>query len=255
MKPMWTVLLLAGALPAAAAEPPDAAAALTGLLRVFLAGVDSLAVHDAFWADDLIYTGSSGRRIGKEDILREMREAPPPSPGDPVTTYGAEEIRIREYGNTAVMAFRLVATTTQRDGRVDVLNFFNTGTFVRRDGAWKAVAWQATRIPLTEAEAETTLAAAHASFREALRGSDARAVGTLLDDRFAWTRGADVMSGKERFMHVVDSGALNVAALAAEEGTASVYGETGVVRGPAYTLVFAREGGAWKAVALHTYAP
>ena len=27
------------------------------------------------------------------------------------------------------------------------LNYFNTGTFLRRDGLWQVVAWQATRIP------------------------------------------------------------------------------------------------------------
>jgi hypothetical protein len=28
-----------------------------------------------------------------------------------------------------------------------VANYFNTGTFVKRDNKWQAVAWQATKIP------------------------------------------------------------------------------------------------------------
>jgi hypothetical protein len=27
------------------------------------------------------------------------------------------------------------------------MEYFNTGTFRKRDGEWRAVAWQATRIP------------------------------------------------------------------------------------------------------------
>jgi len=30
-----------------------------------------------------------------------------------------------------------------------VLTYFNTGTFLRRNGAWQVVAWQATAIPVT----------------------------------------------------------------------------------------------------------
>ena len=43
---------------------PDAAA-LTSLLKEFLDGAsrNDAAMHDRFWAEDLIYTGSSGRRI------------------------------------------------------------------------------------------------------------------------------------------------------------------------------------------------
>ena len=47
---------------------PDAPE-LTKLLHEFLAGAsrDDAAMHDRFWAEDLIYTGSSGRRIGKDE--------------------------------------------------------------------------------------------------------------------------------------------------------------------------------------------
>src|SRR5215813_1397120 len=97
---------------------PDSAE-LTRLLKEFLAGAsrNDAAVHDRFWADDLIYTGSSGRRIGKQDIMRDTRSAPARKPGDPATTYSAEDIRIQQYGTTAIVAFRLIGTT-ERDGQV-----------------------------------------------------------------------------------------------------------------------------------------
>lgn len=141
-------LLLA---PAVHAKPAPDAAALRALLDEFLAGasVNDAAVHDRFWAEDLIYTGSGGRRVGKADILKDVRSAPPPNPGDPKTAYAAEDVRIQQYGTTAVVAFRLVATTVQGDS-TEVLRFLNSGTFLKRGGRWQVVNWQATRLPKAE---------------------------------------------------------------------------------------------------------
>lgn len=140
-----TMLLFAGLLPAA--EAPDAPE-LTKLLRDFLAGAgkNDAAMHERFWADDLIYTGSVGRRLGKAEIMRDVREEGPPKPTDEVTVYSAEDIRIQQYGDTAVVAFRLVATTAKKETK-EVNNYLNTGTFVKRNGQWQAVAWQATVLP------------------------------------------------------------------------------------------------------------
>lgn len=133
--------------PAAAAAP--AAPELTKLLLVFLegAGRNDAATHDRFWADDLIYTGSSGRRIGKSDILSDVRSAPAPKPDDPRTVYGAEDIRIQQYGDAALVAFRLTATTvgTVPGDSTHVAKYLNSGFFIRRKGEWRAVGWQATK--------------------------------------------------------------------------------------------------------------
>ena len=141
---------LAAIAPVLAAEPSPAPAAaeLRRLLDEFLAGasLSDAAIHDRFWAEDLVYTGSSGRRVGKADILKDVRSTPAARPEDPRTVFSAEDVRIRQYGDTAVVAFRLVGTTTQ-DGKTERAAYFNTGTFVRRDGRWQAVAWQATKIP------------------------------------------------------------------------------------------------------------
>lgn len=149
------MLALAIALLAAAvsAQPAPEAEALTRLLRKFLAGasVNDSTVHREFWADDLIYTGSSGRRVSKADILRDVRAGGPPKPGDPSTVFTAEDIRIQQYGTTAIVAFRLVGTT-QDSGRVTVANYLNSGTFLKRSGRWQVVNWQATRMPAPEAD-------------------------------------------------------------------------------------------------------
>src|SRR5262244_3276936 len=133
------VLLLLLAFSLHAQTAPDSAE-LTKLLKEFLAGAsrNDAAMHDRFWAEDLIYTGSSGRRIGKADIMRDVRSAPAPKPDDPKTVYTAEDVRIQQYGDTAVVAFRLVGTTT-RGSATEVAKFLNTGTFLKRGGKWQAV--------------------------------------------------------------------------------------------------------------------
>src|SRR5262249_47102024 len=70
---------------------PDAAE-LTRLLRQFLEGAskNDLATHQRFWADDLIYTSSAGKRLGKADIIREVTQEGPAKPGDETTDFTAE---------------------------------------------------------------------------------------------------------------------------------------------------------------------
>lgn len=143
------------------AQSSRTVAELTALLNEFLAGAgrNDAAVHDRFWAEDLIYTRSAGARITKEELMKGVRNAPAPKPTDPVTVYSAEDVQIRVYGSTAVVAFRLVGNTTRADGSKDVSNHLNTGTFVRRKGRWQAVAWQATTVPKpvnADAEASAT---------------------------------------------------------------------------------------------------
>lgn len=149
---------------AAAPAQPAAAPELTALLKQFLAGAsrNDAAVHERFWADDLVYTRAAGQRLGKAEILRDVatataahsamatgapaRSATAPKAGEPATTYAAEDVRIQQYGDTAIVAFRLVGTTvTGATAAVDT--YLDTGTFVKRDGRWQAVAWQATRVP------------------------------------------------------------------------------------------------------------
>ena len=79
--------------------------------------------------------------------MKGVRSAPPRKEGDPVTVYTAEDIRIQQYGNAAIVAFKLVSSTTKADGTKTVGNNLNTGTFIKRNGKWQVVAWQSTVVP------------------------------------------------------------------------------------------------------------
>lgn len=134
-------LFLSTAVPAAS----DDQAELARLLEAFLDGasVNDAAVHDRFWADDLIYTSSDGQRFGKAEIMASLAEAgsagqeEPPQPPQ----YSARDVAIRVFGDSAVVTFRLMAS---RDGEI-VDEYLNTGVFRKRAPGWRAVAWQATR--------------------------------------------------------------------------------------------------------------
>ena len=145
-----TVLSLLTLAPLLSAQTAPDAAELTKLLQDFLAGAskNDIAMHDRFWADELVYTSALGRRKGKADIMRELRDETKttPKPEEGTAVYSSEDIRIQQYGDTAVVAFRLVATT-DKAGTKTVANYFNTGTFLKRNGKWQVIAWQATALP------------------------------------------------------------------------------------------------------------
>jgi len=143
-----TALIVTLFLSASAAAQQNAADAdeLRRLLTYFLDGAsrNDIAVHERFWGDELVYTRSAGVRTDKAEILADLRKGSDPS--EPPTTYAAEDIRIQQFGDTAIVAFRLVGKVG--GDRPETLNFLNTGTFLKRKGEWRAIAWQATRMPI-----------------------------------------------------------------------------------------------------------
>ena len=123
---------------------------LTAMLQEFLAASSEAAAHASFWAEDLVYTSSAGLRFGKADIMASFAgpaAEEEPSDAAPAMVYAGENVDIRLYGDTAIVAFKLVGTPTDESANGDVLYYFNTGTFLRRDGVWQVIAWQATKIP------------------------------------------------------------------------------------------------------------
>lgn len=123
---------------------------LTVMLQEFLAASSEEAAHASFWAEDLVYTSSAGLRFGKADIMAGFDSSAgneEPADSAPPMVYSGEDVDIRIYGDTAIVAFKLVGTPAYKSTDADVLYYFNTGTFLKRDGIWQVIAWQATKIP------------------------------------------------------------------------------------------------------------
>ncbi len=109
------------------------------LVRNFLQNVpkNDPKVFQEFFADDVIYTRSAGVTVNKAEILKNIGVR---ATNEPEATYDADDVTVHPYGNMAVINFRLI----QHNGAQT--NYFrNTGTFLKRNGKWQAVAWQATK--------------------------------------------------------------------------------------------------------------
>ena len=77
---------------------------LTAMLQNFLANADKAAAHENFWADDLVYSSSSGLRFGKADIMQGFEGADEEPAGPPPIVYSGEDVDVRLYGDTAAQA-------------------------------------------------------------------------------------------------------------------------------------------------------
>ena len=117
---LFVLLLIPAARPQAApAQSPAASATtreLTAMLNQFLqdAAHNNAAGFDAFFADDVIYTHSTGSVSTKAEIMKSVSSARPATPSS--ATFSAEDVTVHEYGDTAVVAFRLVSRTDRGAG-------------------------------------------------------------------------------------------------------------------------------------------
>lgn len=114
---------------------------LEQMLHTFMDGAsknDSL-IHANFWAEDLIYTSSNGTRFGKKKIMNSFNSNQETKIESPSTKYTAEEIIIQQYENTAIVAFKMKAVSDST-----IQYYLNSGTFLKRNGKWQVVNWQAT---------------------------------------------------------------------------------------------------------------
>lgn len=252
MKKLASVTLLFLLATTLTAQTASDAAELTKLLNDFLAGAsrNDVAIHERFWADDLIYTRSAGRRVNKAEVMHDVRTAPAPKPTDLKTVYTAEDIRIQQYGDTAVVAFRLVATT-ENGGTKAVANLLNSGTFVKREGKWQVVNWQSTRMPRTEAESKSEVTVASAALHEAILSGDIDKLTALTDQTFVWTHGS-IQTTRRQLFDDLRAKKVKYEKPDPAKVSISVYGDTAIVRGDSYTLTFINQLGVWRAVSLHT---
>jgi hypothetical protein len=147
------LLILIMSLPASSGRPRKEPAGgnteqkLKAMLTEFLnaANTGDKAVFKRFFAEDAIYTSSKAVVLHKADIMKSLDEPAPP--GAAKTTYGHTDAVVRSFGdNLAIVNFQLNRYTV-KDNQTQECHFRNTGTFLRRNKQWQAIAWQSTLIP------------------------------------------------------------------------------------------------------------
>jgi len=119
--------------------------ATTKTVEGFLYGasINDHKVHDNFWAEELTYTSSTGSRFGKEHLMSGVESSKTKDPEDVEVWYGAEDIEVKQFGDTVVFNFTL---TAEEEGKVTKY-YYNTGVLIERNGRWQAVNWNATEVP------------------------------------------------------------------------------------------------------------
>lgn len=124
--------------------PAPARQELIALVQDFLKNVpdNKRQTFDRFFADDVIYTRGTGQVVTKKEILADTGNSTVPRAN---ATFTGEDFNVHQYGELAVVNFKLVMHATDNDKPV-TRSFRNTGTFMKRNGQWQAVAWQATPI-------------------------------------------------------------------------------------------------------------
>ncbi|HEV7553479.1 MAG TPA: nuclear transport factor 2 family protein [Candidatus Angelobacter sp.] len=132
-----------------AAQQDAATQQVTQLVRDFLANVpkNDPKIFQEFFADDVIYTRAVGVTVAKADILKNIDAR---AAADPQAKFEADDFTVHPYGEMAVVNFRLIAHNAE-NGQPTTVYYRNTGTFLKRNGKWQAVAWQATKVPDTPA--------------------------------------------------------------------------------------------------------
>jgi len=121
---------------------------LIALIQQFLSdasGNDPAGYH-RFFGDDILYTRGTGEVVMKKDMDLPAGKVWPIGFLSTVK-YEGDDFRVHQYGDMAIVNFRLFMRASEND-QPTTRTFRNTGTFIKRDGQWQAIAWQAT--PITE---------------------------------------------------------------------------------------------------------
>lgn len=136
----FALVLLAGT--GAPPPPPLQAADSVELARLEAVWNDAHVRGDTvalagLWSDDLVLTVPEMPVMGKADVLRFWR-----SGRSRITAFDTSDLRVRVYGDAAVVTGRL-RRERNFNGRLLADDWRFTKTYVRRQGRWVVVAYQA----------------------------------------------------------------------------------------------------------------
>jgi ketosteroid isomerase-like protein len=104
-----------------------------------------VAVLDALYAEDIIFTGVTGALCDKNAVMDEARrglaarQAATSPEAMAVVAYDKDEIRAVRHGDTAVASFRF-GVTIRGDGKEVVRRYRTTNVWLKRADRWQVVA-------------------------------------------------------------------------------------------------------------------
>jgi ketosteroid isomerase-like protein len=102
--------------------------------------VNDIPTLDRLWADDHTFTNPLGVVQTKAERIAEMR-----SGARTLSSFNVEDIQVRVYGNTAVVTSRATIKGQLRGSELST-QARGIDVYVKKEGRWRLVAAQATRI-------------------------------------------------------------------------------------------------------------
>ncbi len=113
---------------------------------------EAIKTKDKVWfertfADEYTAINSRGKMFNKTEDMADVL-----SNTDTITSDELSDMKVRVYGDTAVVTGRLHLVGKDKNGNFD-RNYIFTDTFVKRDGRWQVISTQATLVaPMTTAK-------------------------------------------------------------------------------------------------------
>jgi len=100
-----------------------------------------MALLDEILCESLVYTHSTARIDSKSSIMDEMRSG--------MTVYREvvpSDVTSRDLGDAVVLT-GVAQMSVERDGTLNNFTARFTDVYQKREGVWRMVAWQSTKIP------------------------------------------------------------------------------------------------------------
>lgn len=95
---------------------------------------------EQYLADNYISTHSNGEVTTKAQSLENLQVQPSGN------TWDIEDVRVKDYGNTAVESFKIIFTFEGNNQNVTTMNRY-TSIFMKQGGQWKIIALHTSVIP------------------------------------------------------------------------------------------------------------
>jgi ketosteroid isomerase-like protein len=143
---LWPILSTLGPAPAGRAEDRAAAAVvealreLEGQLNKAVVQGD-VATFDRLLADDFTHTSQDGRFRTRAEWMKGRVQGK-----TNYVSYEVDDLQIRVFGDAAVATGRSKPSWRESDGTVAGGQYRFLRVWAKRDGRWRAVAFQSTRI-------------------------------------------------------------------------------------------------------------
>lgn len=105
------------------------------------------ATLEKIYADDFRGVTSGGQAVDKASILEVLKGASGGLPAE------IEDLKVRIYGETAVVTGLIRLSALSQEGRVAGNSFRYTHIYARKDGRWQMIAGQSTNVPPAQTQA------------------------------------------------------------------------------------------------------